>query len=973
MSEVFSVFSANPGIGLHLLPYQKNGGRIRYALERLATPATSLTENLQISNEVFDSRYFWNKKSGGDELLGKLGMRKGDLDILDFTTHVASPNDKEPQNLYDCLALVKLVLPKVFVGFTPLEVLHGKNPINDATQELTHVLDSVRHRAEKGYLVVASSIDTADFGSLVSRRLGLVVGVREDFAQSRGVSSESELRMMLPRPQERKAIGSILSGNEVSVQEKQFLIREVMGSDLRLMRLIRDLGTDPTAPQFFQTTERRWSDYGYKKTDRPKVVRCSSDHPIFLSGDTLSLCPNEDRPFSQSELTLALGLPKEWKLVGRDADVRRQLQVTLPKEVTEQLLQDLMLPLLSNTITLPEATDVLRKQSIQRLEGKPTNSMRTFYCDVDVGFDHSKSFKGKTPTEEDFDYLFDANEINEDFIVYGAYNPVEGRREVVGAIRRGVFKDSERETCVDTIARIKTKTDKRTTECPRTITKSLIDGWEEKGIPYKISKCSKKYKLCRNEKWDAVWRSVAIPSTTVGWSRDKITGLPQKSSVLKDASLDAGFRFLNSRATSAYRQLAFDDFVKQARYVRKRIPRKHTISPVFTTMAVNRYGKEMPAMNYHIDHGDSDSGLTTISVFDEGCYEGGLFVMPRYRCAFRIGDGDVFVANSRQMHGVTSIKGKGRRLSVVSYTKTNVGATENLARAYPPKSPRPKFRVSDYQVAIPSYKRDTTLRDKTLRLLERYKVDPARVTIFVADESELEVYRKTLADSPYKNFVVAEKGMKEVRNFMWNYYPEGTPVMFMDDDLLSVKRLQKERGGEKLSLVPVEDLYGDVIRQGFDVCREYRSYLWGIYAANNAMFMSAKGNEISSGNSKEEIQSPDQVVVGNQYIIGSFWGAVIRHNPSRARTFMVGTADKEDHERSVQHFIEDGRTVKLRYITVDTNYYGEQGGMQEERTLNTVSEGALYMKANYPKYVRVERRERKINGRMGMYHEVRHI
>jgi hypothetical protein len=39
----------------------------------------------------------------------------------------------------------------------------------------------------------------------------------------------------------------------------------------------------------------------------------------------------------------------------------------------------------------------------------------------------------------------------------------------------------------------------------------------------------------------------------------------------------------------------------------------------------------------------------------------------------------------------------------------------------------------DYQIAIPSFQRADKIKLKTLRLLQRYKIEPKRVTIFVAN------------------------------------------------------------------------------------------------------------------------------------------------------------------------------------------------------------------------------------------------
>ena len=50
----------------------------------------------------------------------------------------------------------------------------------------------------------------------------------------------------------------------------------------------------------------------------------------------------------------------------------------------------------------------------------------------------------------------------------------------------------------------------------------------------------------------------------------------------------------------------------------------------------------------------------------------------------------------------------------------------------------------DYQIAIPSYKRPETIKKKTLRVLSEYNIDPQKITIFVADDSEYFAYKKSI-------------------------------------------------------------------------------------------------------------------------------------------------------------------------------------------------------------------------------------
>ena len=46
------------------------------------------------------------------------------------------------------------------------------------------------------------------------------------------------------------------------------------------------------------------------------------------------------------------------------------------------------------------------------------------------------------------------------------------------------------------------------------------------------------------------------------------------------------------------------------------------------------------------------------------------------------------------------------------------------------------MKQTNYKVAIPSYKRATTLRDKTLKILQEHKIPPSKIHIFVADKKE---------------------------------------------------------------------------------------------------------------------------------------------------------------------------------------------------------------------------------------------
>lgn len=235
----------------------------------------------------------------------------------------------------------------------------------------------------------------------------------------------------------------------------------------------------------------------------------------------------------------------------------------------------------------------------------------------------------------------------------------------------------------------------------------------------------------------------------------------------------------------------------------------------------------------------------------------------------------------------------------------------------------------DYVIAIPSYKRSKTVKEKTLSTLTRLGVNPDKVTVFVGDAEQLVEYTEVLADTPYKNIVVGVPGMGAIRNFIQTYYPEGTYILNLDDDLIEIQFRQDEK-----NLVPITNL-DEIAKAGFEACEETGAHLWGIYAASNPFFMK------------------DRVAKGLYYIIGSMWGCINRHGDK----YNVSLDDKEDYERSIKYYHEDGVVCRLDYITVKSNYYKEPGGMQVTRTTDRIEQSARILAERWPDYCKMYFRE----------------
>ena len=205
---------------------------------------------------------------------------------------------------------------------------------------------------------------------------------------------------------------------------------------------------------------------------------------------------------------------------------------------------------------------------------------------------------------------------------------------------------------------------------------------------------------------------------------------------------------------------------------------------------------------------------------------------------------------------------------------------------------------------------------------DRLNVDPNKVTIFVGDLDQEKEYRNVLSDTQYKNIVVGVPGMGAIRNFIQQYYPEGTYILNLDDDLIEIHYRKNEKVLESITNLD------DVVKAGFEACEKNNANLWGVYAASNPFFMH------------------DRVAVGLYYVIGSMWGCINHHGDK----YNVSLDDKEDYERSLKYYIADGAVCRLDYITVKSNYYKEPGGMQVTRTSERIEESAKILAERYPDY-----------------------
>tara|TARA_B100001057_G_scaffold491868_1_gene583053 strand:+ start:171 stop:974 length:804 start_codon:yes stop_codon:yes gene_type:complete len=224
--------------------------------------------------------------------------------------------------------------------------------------------------------------------------------------------------------------------------------------------------------------------------------------------------------------------------------------------------------------------------------------------------------------------------------------------------------------------------------------------------------------------------------------------------------------------------------------------------------------------------------------------------------------------------------------------------------------------MSNYIIAIPSYKRENIIKDKTLSTLQKYNINRKLIYIFVSDQLEYDIYNIAIPKNFYNKIVIGKIGLKNQRNFISNYFKEGTCIVQLDDDIDNIVELVNDSKiipktktnrnfRKKNKLKSISDL-NKFIKDAFKICKKEKIYLWGVYPIANPYFMTL---------------SMDTKL---NFIVGPFWGMINRHSKDLKQTIN----EKENVERTLQFYIKDKAVLRFNYISIITKYYKNKGGMQ---------------------------------------------
>jgi len=234
-----------------------------------------------------------------------------------------------------------------------------------------------------------------------------------------------------------------------------------------------------------------------------------------------------------------------------------------------------------------------------------------------------------------------------------------------------------------------------------------------------------------------------------------------------------------------------------------------------------------------------------------------------------------------------------------------------------------------YVICIPSYSRANICNEKTLKTLHANKINKEKIYIYVTEE-EYDTYNSTLDKKYYNKLIIGEIGLVQQRQFIINQWLTNQQIVFLDDDIEKID----------LSLSDSENL-DDFINHAFTECINHKSYIWGVYAVYNPYFRKAR-----------------KVLNTNlNYIVGAFYGIINRHLKSIQLTITTD-GQKEDVERTLKYFVNDGIILRFNKIGFITKYYGKEGGLGNLKSrIEPMKKACENLKQHYNDYGNIKVRK----------------
>jgi len=236
----------------------------------------------------------------------------------------------------------------------------------------------------------------------------------------------------------------------------------------------------------------------------------------------------------------------------------------------------------------------------------------------------------------------------------------------------------------------------------------------------------------------------------------------------------------------------------------------------------------------------------------------------------------------------------------------------------------------NYIICIPSYKRSTICNNKTLSMLSKNNIPREKINVYCV-EDDYDEYVNTLDKEKYNNLFIGPLGIANQRNFIQSQYPEGQHILYLDDDI------------DKVDLsISLFDSLENLIIEAFNDCLKLKSYIWSVYPVFNQFYRQLKEHRS----------------IGLKFMIGTFYGIINR--PSLISLNPVKD-EKEDVERTLKYWINDGIMLRYNKVGIKTKFYNKIGGLGTlKQRKEPAMEQCIFLKSHYPEYGRIFTRKNGI-------------
>jgi len=215
----------------------------------------------------------------------------------------------------------------------------------------------------------------------------------------------------------------------------------------------------------------------------------------------------------------------------------------------------------------------------------------------------------------------------------------------------------------------------------------------------------------------------------------------------------------------------------------------------------------------------------------------------------------------------------------------------------------------EYKIAIPSYNRSKKIVERTLETLRVNLISFSKVWVFVV-QSEYQDYFESIMqafpDFLCDHLVTGVLGISKQRQFIVDFFEEGDHVLNLDDDVEYID----------LSFSTYADLNAFVV-SAFEDCITHKAFLWSVNPIYRECFR----------------VGATPMTTCLLPCVGGFHGIINRKN-----LFSISIDEKEDYERTLNHFIHDGVVLRYNRVGYKTVHFsvgglgGKAGRLETSKT-----------------------------------------